>query len=86
MDGFLEDSGESGVYGSYIACPRLPDSRENESNCVWKASGGLSQGEAGEPESISLRLMLTFWGALGKIFRKRVILGKTPANYISPKR
>ena len=31
-------------------------------------------------------LLLTFWGAFREIFRKRVIFGKTPANYISPKR
>ena len=30
-----------------LACCSLPDSRENENNCVWKASGGLGRGEAG---------------------------------------
>ena len=30
-----------------VASSRLPDSRENENNCVGKASGGLGQGEAG---------------------------------------
>ena len=33
-----------------------------------------------------LRLLLTFWGAFREIFRRRVIFGKTPENYISPKR
>ena len=30
-----------------VACSRLPDSRENENNCVGKASGGVGRGEAG---------------------------------------
>ena len=33
-----------------------------------------------------IMMSLTFWGAFREIFRKRVIFGKTPANYISPKR
>ena len=37
------------VVSDWIACSRLSDSRENEKNCVWKASGGLGRGEAGEP-------------------------------------
>ena len=37
-----------------VACSRLSGSQENEKNCVWKASGGLGRGEAGEPVSISL--------------------------------
>ena len=41
--------------GFSLACSRLSDSRENEKNCVWKASGGLGRGEAGEPVSISFR-------------------------------
>ena len=39
-----------------LACSRLPDSREDEYNCVGKTSGGLGRGEAGEPVSISLIL------------------------------
>ena len=33
-----------------------------------------------------LRLLLTFWGAFREIFCKRISFGKTPSNYISPKR
>ena len=42
-----------------LACSRLSDSRGNEKNCLWKASGGLGRGEAGEPVSISLNS--SFW-------------------------
>ena len=34
------------VRSSFVACFRLSDSRENEYNCVGKASGGLGRGEA----------------------------------------